>query len=323
MKNIKRLTPQERILCRRIFAGCFGLQPHETALIITDPHKVKREAALLFEGTKIFTKHAHMIEIKTMTGDAQEPPQIAVKTLKTSQVALFVTKFSLSHTNARLQACKAGTRIASLPGITHEMLLRTLSVNYQKIAALSNRLAQTLTKAKTIHILTPNGTDLRLNIQGRKGIADTGILTAAGAFGNLPAGEAFVAPLETESEGTLVIDGALANIELDTPITLKISKGLVQEITGRKAAESLKKSFVEIGEMSRVVAEFGIGTNPKARPTADVLESEKALGSCHIAFGSNVFMGGKNNVAFHTDGVILNPTIVVDNQRLIKNGRFF
>jgi len=51
------------------------------------------------------------------------------------------------------------------------------------------------------------------------------------------------------------------------------------------------------------------------------LEDEKAMGTIHIAFGDNKSMGGTVRVASHLDGVVMNPTVYVDDVLLLDNGR--
>jgi leucyl aminopeptidase (aminopeptidase T) len=74
------------------------------------------------------------------------------------------------------------------------------------------------------------------------------------------------------------------------------------------------------GPMARNVAELGVGTNDRARITGTILEDEKILGTVHVAFGNNASMGGTVKVPFHLDGVILAPTLVVDDRFLLRDG---
>ena len=71
------------------------------------------------------------------------------------------------------------------------------------------------------------------------------------------------------------------------------------------------------GDRARVLCELGIGTNPAARLSPNVLEAEKVYGTCHVAFGDNSTFGGTNSVAFHTDCVIANPTVTVDKRVVV------
>jgi leucyl aminopeptidase (aminopeptidase T) len=53
----------------------------------------------------------------------------------------------------------------------------------------------------------------------------------------------------------------------------------------------------------------------------NVLEDEKVLGTCHIAFGDNSTFGGKVRAGIHVDGILLRPTIKLDGKILMKNGQ--
>jgi leucyl aminopeptidase (aminopeptidase T) len=69
------------------------------------------------------------------------------------------------------------------------------------------------------------------------------------------------------------------------------------------------------------VAELGIGTNEKAQLTGNLLEDEKILGTCHVAFGASAAIGGTVQVAVHLDCVVLEPDLSVDGQPLVRGGR--
>ena len=72
---------------------------------------------------------------------------------------------------------------------------------------------------------------------------------------------------------------------------------------------------------ARNVAELGIGTNDKARLTGVILEDEKALGTVHVAFGSNATFGGTVEAGVHLDVVMLAPTLYLDDELVMKNGK--
>ncbi|MBU1499725.1 aminopeptidase, partial [Patescibacteria group bacterium] len=198
----------------------------------------------------------------------------------------------------------------------------TLSADYTKIAQLSTKLAQILTGADIARLTSPAGTNMRFDLTGRKGFADTGIYTKKGDWGNLPAGEACIGPIEGQTQGVLVINGAIAGIKLDQPIKVAIKNGLATKITGGKAAKNLIKTLDQIGTKARNIAELGIGTNPLAKLSSDILEAEKVFGTCHVALGSNISYGGQVDVPFHSDGIVLNSTLQIDAKIIIKAGKF-
>ena len=157
-------------------------------------------------------------------------------------------------------------------------------------------------------------------LSGRSGISDDGDLTAVGAFGNLPAGEAFIAPIETSGEGTIVFDGALGGFGLlEEPVPVVLSEGRLVDARGA-VGEWLAATLDAGGEHGRSLAELGIGTNPAARMTGNVLEDEKALGTIHLAFGTSAGIGGVNRSSVHIDGLVLRPTLELDGRRLLEDG---
>lgn len=303
-----------------IYQQCFAVQPGERVLIVFDRQK-RLEAELLRKAAQQIGLNIRTVEVIGITENAQEPPPDIQQELLRCDVALLVTHFSLSHTMARKRACEAGVRIASLPGITKDMLSRTMTADYKSIATISQQLAILLTEGQWVTITAPGGTNLTLSIKGRAGIADDGELSKPGAFGNLPAGEAFLAPVETSVNGRLVIDASLADIVLDEPVVVEIKNGRIVALNGGQAAQDFRAALDLAGPNAFVVAELGIGAHPLADPRGDVLEAEKALGTCHIAFGNNLGFGGLNDAPFHSDGVVLQPTLVIDDRTILNQGK--
>jgi aminopeptidase len=62
---------------------------------------------------------------------------------------------------------------------------------------------------------------------------------------------------------------------------------------------------------ARTIAEFGVGTNERAKIGTSVLESEKVLGTIHIAIGDNSTLGGRTVVPFHLVFILENPTVEI------------
>ncbi|MEK7587607.1 MAG: aminopeptidase [Patescibacteria group bacterium] len=316
---IRSLSSQEQIVGEVVFRKSFQVANNERVLIVSDPRKTN-EAAIFFESAKLYTSQLEYISFDGMTENSQEPPDEVAAKMRNAQIVLLVTSFSLSHTQARREACQNGVRIASLPGISHSMILRTLQTDPHALKKQTETIATLLSKNSHVRITSPEGTELTISIKGRKGIADTGILHMPGSFGNLPAGEAFIAPVEGSAEGILVVDGAMAGIDLDTPTMIKIANGNVTMITESQAGKELLRRMDTAGPKSRVVCELGIGTNPTTLLNHNVLEAEKVYGTCHIAFGNNSTFGGTNSVLFHTDVVLRNPMVMIEDKIVVKEG---
>jgi leucyl aminopeptidase (aminopeptidase T) len=198
------------------------------------------------------------------------------------------------------------------------MLARVMSADMEGLRRKGQAIADALNGASEARITDPNGTDLRLDLDGRTAIPDAGELTERGAFGNLPCGEGFIAP--AGGEGTLVIDGSMAGVGLvDEPVQLVIEGGHLTSARG-----GLGMTFMELltahGEDGTNVAELGIGTNEKAILTGEILEDEKILGTCHVAFGASAAIGGKVQVPVHLDCVVMKPTVELDGEAIVRDG---
>lgn len=220
-------------------------------------------------------------------------------------------------------------RFASGPMINESILEHELSADYREIASLTNRLGDRLDGRSHVRITTPLGTDLAMDIAGRKVMRDTGLFHKPRDHGNLPAGECYVAPIEDRTNGVFVVDKSYPGILIDEPIRLTVERGRVVDIAGGREARQLEDMLREgerkpYGEGCRVVCELGIGTNPNARLQGNVLTDEKVMGTVHIAIGHNALAsyGGQNRAPLHLDGVIGQPTLVVDGATLIEDGSY-
>ncbi len=296
----------------------FGIKKGETVLIVTDDNKIGIAEGIERAARKL-SDEVLLMKMRPRSRHAEEPPQAVSEAMKSADVVIIPTTMSLTHTDARKAACAAGARVASMPGITEQMFKRGgHTADYGQVKRISERVAKMLTKAREIRIRTRLGCDFTASLLGRKGVADTGILTKKGAFGNLPAGEGYIAPVEGNSQGVLVFDGSFAGIGvLKRPLKITVNGGKAVKIEGDRG--KLKKMLSLNGDN---IAEVGIGTNPKAKLIGNVLEDEKVMGTVHVALGDNHNFGGKIRADIHLDGIIKRPDIWLDDTKIMENGRF-
>lgn len=177
-----------------------------------------------------------------------------------------------------------------------------------------------------MRITTDAGTDVTIDIFGMQAISNTGNYRQPGTGGNIPAGEVYIAPRGTTNvNGTVVIDGSMRTDEcgilVSEPVNICIKNGRAVRIEGKKAyllEEALKRAeqHAKYPERVRVIGEIGIGINPKARLVGTTIIDEKAMGTAHIALGSNYWFGGANRTVFHADQVFKNPQIFLDGRQI-------
>ncbi len=249
---------------------------------------------------------------------AAEPPATVAEAMAAADVLLAPTVQSLSHTAARKRASENGTRCATLPGVTEDMLARVMSADMEGLRKKGHAVADALERASEAHITDSNGTDLRLDLSGREAIPDAGELTERGAFGNLPCGEGFISPVG--GNGTLMVDGSMAGVGLvDEPVQLVVEGGHLTSARGGQGM-AFMELLTEHGDDGRNIAELGVGTNEKAKLTGEILEDEKILGTCHVAFGASAGIGGTVQVPVHLDCVVMKPTLELDGEAIVRDG---
>jgi len=301
---------------------CLAVRISDTVLVITDTLLFDIGKAL-FDSAVEHAGDAAMVVITPRKSHGEEPPEAIADLMKRYDVLVIPTYRSMSHTDARREACRLGARCATLPNVLEETMVRALNADYTRIAALSEMLAGFLTEASEARVKTPAGTDIVFSLKGRKGLADTGLVRTPGEFSNLPAGEAYTAPVEGSANGNIVIDGAIADtgvLDEEDYIKVEVENGYASRIIGGKSAKYLDSLIRPHGKEAYNIAELGIGTNYKAKLIGNILEDEKVLGTVHIALGDNKSMGGNISVASHLDGILLNPTLYLDDKVVMKDG---
>jgi leucyl aminopeptidase (aminopeptidase T) len=200
-----------------------------------------------------------------------------------------------------------------MPGITEEMMLNSVNVDFGGMKTSADKLIEKLANAVQLHITTDAGTDIFLGVSGRTFIGDIEI--NPGKMGNIPCGEIYCAPLETEANGIVVFDASIGDIGLlKQPLHVHVTDGRITKFeSDDKELEKRIAALTDVDDEARVVGELGIGVNPGARVTGNMLEDEKSLGTSHIAFGNNAGFvgGGKNKSKIHRDYLLYRPTIEI------------
>ncbi|HET8639455.1 MAG TPA: aminopeptidase [Solirubrobacterales bacterium] len=298
---------------------CLGVEPAEDVLVICNPVTEDLGALMriLAQGDGA---EATLAVISERDSHAAEPPAPVAAAMLAADVVMAPTIQSISHTAARKAATEAGVRVASMPGVTEEMLTRVMGADIRQLRRRGTAVCGKLNSGSEARITSAHGTDLRLGIEDRTAIVDAGKLMAKGAFGNIPCGEGFIAPVEGTGEGTLVVDGSIAGVGMvERPVSLTVRDGHLTDATGAEG-EALLELLTAHGPDGTNVAELGIGTNEEAILTGNILEDEKILGTAHVAFGASAAIGGTVQVPVHLDCVVLEPTVEIDGKAIVREG---
>ncbi|MEN8007351.1 MAG: aminopeptidase [Candidatus Krumholzibacteriota bacterium] len=204
-------------------------------------------------------------------------------------------------------------RMGHSPGINEDMMVSgPMNIDYRKMFETATGLMEGFAGATSVRITTPAGTDLHLDVTDRPFVHDLKATVKVGA--NLPCGEIYCAPVETGTDGTLVIDGGFGSHgPISSPVAITLNTGRAVDVTGDDdEVVGIINGLMDTDAGSRTIAELGIGLNPGARLTSRILEAEKAYHTAHIAFGSNEgFPGGVNHSTMHMDYLFMRPNMEV------------
>lgn len=307
-------------VARIVWKDCLAVKPAEKALIVSDS-KTKKDprfgiSRVLWDVGKNLCRDCALILMEKTGMSGREPGPDVAKAMLDFDIIIAPTEHSITHTKASLDAARKGARVATMPGITEDMFLRAVPIDYRKMTLLIKKLGARM-QGNEFHVTTKAGTDLYL-YRGNRIFCELNGLVGKGDIKNLPDGEIAFAPLEGKSEGVLVVDlSAPFTGVVKKPFKIRVEKGYAVDCAHAKLWKALTEA-----ENGTNLAEFGIGTNPKAKITGNILEDEKVLGTAHIAFGTNTAMGGNIQTTVHLDSVFDKPTISVEGKEIIREGRF-
>ena len=303
---------------RRSLESILELRPEERFLVVTDDVKgpigqAFREAArdLGCDG-ELYMLDSAVRPLHELSADLVESIERADVVVNCFQAFAEETPFRVALIRKLLEQPR---RVGHAPGITESMMVTgPMDVDFQSLKVRALEMISALRQASYARIIAPGGTDLTVYVEGRHW--DTDVVIEPGHFGNLPCGEVWCAPVENLGEGTLVCDGSIGDLgAVPEPVTIVIDGGRIQSVDcpDRDFLTKLEEALA-IDDDARVLGEFGIGINPGARLTGNMLEDEKAFRTAHIAFGNNEEMsGGRNRSRTHRDFLFREPTIVIHN----------
>ncbi len=317
---------KNKLVALHLLSHCGALKAGERFFLIGD-ETTKHLIEDFLQAAKGLGAHVEFALMPLASRHGMEPSiEIASRMLQANLVAALTCK-SIAHTRARMNLNANGGRFLSLPGYSDELMLDpSLLVDYRAQLPLVRNVTNAFTRGSKVRVCTDAGTDITLNILGREGNCCPGFVNEEFSLGSPPDIESNVSPIESDSEGIVVVDGSVATEELgllETPIVLQVSGGRIVsfESVNSEYVQLCEDIFARIGNpLAYVLAECGVGLNPAAKLTGNMLTDEGVLGCVHFGFGSNATVGGKNDVPFHLDFVFRRASLWVDDAAILIDG---
>jgi len=306
---------------KTVIETCMQLRGHENLLIITDPNTAEIGQALYEAGSQV-SDRVLMVMMPSTHRHGQEPPAPVADLMRRQHVVIAATRYSLTHTRARLISSKDGARIATMPGVTRSMFIEGgMTTDFDTLQSNIASMARILRKHRNVIISNQEGESLEMAIAGRWNLEDNGICNRPGQVTNLPAGKIF-AEIKPESvSGVIRINGTWDSVSVSEPINIVIDEGNVVDIQASNEGmlNDQIMEFIDERMDSIKIIEFGFGMNPKARISGSALEDEKVLGSCYIVLQQPAT---RRTHELRATGILTNSTVSLGDYNLIENGQF-
>lgn len=317
---------------QRAMVHVLKLDKEDKVLVVTDEH-TKSEGQAFYTAAIKYGCTAHLYFLPETIRPIFEIPKELISLLKGKTMVINAFKGLAEETPFRVKwidevHVNTSVRVGHCPSITKSMMIEgPMNVDYDKMVAIANKMISSFNNAKQVHITAEGGTDIVLDIEDRGFSTDTQLINES-YLANLPCGEVWCGPVETKGDGLIVSDGSIGDLgNVSKPLKIFIEKGRIIkfESEDQNLVESVEK-FTSIDEEASIIGELGIGLNPGAKLTGNLLEDEKAIQTAHIAFGNNEDMeGGQNRSKTHRDFLFYKPTMNVtfkdgSSKVLIKDG---
>jgi len=305
-----------------VVEDCLNVTAGEEVLVVTDARTVgvARSVAMAANAAGATTTISLM---PLLDSHGNEPPTVVAEAMKAADVAFTCTTHAITHTRSRLQAAEAGTRFGILRGVTKDMMVEgAMTIDFEELRRVTEAVRDVHDAASNVHVHSDQGTDIQFSVEGCGAFSLDGFYHETEGFATLPPGESPTHPKEGTANGTIVFDVSMDNLgQLDDPITLDIEDGFVTDVSGGVEADELRELIEDSDENAGNVAEFAIGTNPNAKLIGNTAEDKKKSGTVHFAIGDNESLGGTLKSDIHLDGVLRTPTVELDDDAIVENGR--
>jgi len=305
---------------------CTKTKPGEKVLIVTDLANTHIAQTIL---TVAMDRGAEtmMVVMEPRKRAGQEPPKPVAEAMKAADIVFVPVSFSITHTYAVKNAAEAGARLIVMTAFTEEMMFHGgIEADFEKIKPVCQGVAKKFNGGHHLHLTSPGGTDLTMDISGRRGNA-LYCIVEPGEFSTVPTIEANVSPVEGSANGRIVADASIPYLGigiLNELVSVNVKDGFITSIAGGRQADILKTNLTSQEDRNAYnIAEIGVGLNPKCRMCGIMLEDEGVISTCHIGIGTSITLGGTVKAPMHYDLLMWKPKIIVDGQVVVHEKEVF
>lgn len=306
---------------------CAAVRPDEDVLVVTDwqvADVAERVAAAANERDANVT----MAMMDPREYDGNEPEDTVAAAMMEADVIITPVHRSITHSSATAEAKENGARVISMVKFTDEQLVRGgLYADYEGMRPHCEEMARKFTEASEARVTSPQGTDVTVGLEGRDGNSHPGIADEPGEFTALVHIEANISPVEGTTNGTVVFDGAIPNLDigvLEEPVRMEIEDGAVTSVEGGKEAKKIERVWAEHDDPAVYnIAQLAVGMNPECPEFNGWFSNDHGrYGNVHFGIGTSSNLGGTTRAPVHFDAMMAEPTLELDGEVVVEDGEF-
>ncbi len=306
---------------------CAAVQPGEDVLVVSD-WEVANVAERVAGAAKERDANVTMTLMDPREYDGNEPDETVAAAMMEADVIIMPVHRSITHSTSVAKAKENGARAISMVKFTPEQLVTGgLYADYEGMRPHCEEMARKFTEASEARVTSPQGTDVTVGLEGRDGNAHPGIADEPGEFTALVHIESNIAPVEGTTNGTVVFDGAIPNLDigvLETPVEMEIEDGAVTSVDGGKEADKIARVWAEHDDPAVYnIAQLAVGMNPECPDFNGWFSNDHGrYGNVHFGIGTSSNLGGTTRAPVHFDAMMAEPTLELDGELVVKDGEF-
>lgn len=303
---------------------CTNVKPGEKVLIISE-RTMMPIAEAIARASNDNGAETVITVMNPRSRAGEEPPEVIAAAMLKADVIFVPVSFSITHTFAVKNAAAGGARVIVMTRFTEEMMISGgIEADFKSIKPVCRKVSDYFTAGKKLRLTSSGGTDLEVDITGRKGNA-LYCIVEPGEFSTVPTIEANVSPVEGSASGRIVADASIPYLGigvLEEPVYIDVKEGFITGIKGGRQADILIKDLESHNNKNVYnIAEIGVGLNPCCRMCGIMLEDEGVISTCHIGIGTSITLGGTIKAPVHYDLIMHNPIIEIDGKIILNKDK--
>ena len=292
----------------------------DNVLIISDTNVEDDVAQVFSAAARVCDAKPTIMIITPLERDYSNPPDMVMQAGEAADVIHYAASTALVHSQFGSRMAAAHKRRINSDNIdARQLVFGAINANQEELLKWRGKIDKYWESGKRVHVTSALGTDLWIDIDGRKPY----IVGQKYRHVQFPGGEATIAPIEHTAEGVLYVDRAahfIGNIRV--PVKLTLEKGRITKIEGGDEAYRFERWLKKYSDENGYrISELAVGTNPEAFFMGSMRQDRFILGSSHVGFGLNKDVGGVQDSNIHYDCIYACPTIDVDGTIIVDKGK--